>query len=375
MNILFLSTHLNTGGITSYLFTMTKGLLHRGHQVHVVSSGGNMEKEFLSIGAKLLTLNIRTKSELDPKIYLALKPLRRYIQENKIDIVHSQTRITQVMGTLLKRFDRTPYLSTCHGFFKTRLSRKLVPCWGDAVVAISKAVEEHLIDDFAVAGEKVVLIESGIDLQEFAFVDDAMKREHRKRFGLGDEPIVGIVARLSDVKGPDILIEAMSKVVPLIPDAKLLLVGEGKMEGALRKMVERLNLAGNVRFFSIVNKTFEMLSIFDIFAMPSRQEGLGLSIMEAQAAGLPVVASRVGGIPSLIEDGKTGVLVEPENSSDLAEAIVKLFGDRDRLKEIGAAGRTFIQKTYSADKMVDKIEELYKRLVKKDHGQNSCCKC
>ena len=364
MNILFVSTHLNAGGITSYLFTMAKGLARRGHHVHVATSGGNMEEEFSSVGVKLLTLNIRTKSELDPRIYFALFPLARYIRENNIDLIHAQTRITQVMGVWLKKMTGVPFISTCHGFFKTRLSRRFLPCWGDAVIAISKAVEEHLKHDFKVAGEKVFLVESGIDLQEFSLIDEGARKERRARFHLGDDPVVGIVARLSDVKGQDILVEAMSKVVPHIPSAKLLLVGEGKMEGALRDKVRRLNLSDHVRFFSIVDKTYEMLALFDIFAMPSRQEGLGLSIMEAQAAGLPVVASRVGGIPSLIEDGKTGVLVEPENPEELAVAIIRLFQDRARMKAIGIAGREFIEETFSADKMLDKVIKLYQQLVR-----------
>lgn len=324
-----------------------------------------MEKEFLSIGAKLLTLNIRTKSELDPRIYFALKPLTQYIRDNNIDLIHSHTRITQVMSALLKKKTGRPYLATCHGFFKTRLSRKLVPCWGDRVIAISRAVESHLADDFNVPKEKIALIESGIDLDEFSLVDETMKVEHRRRFDLGDEPVIGMVARLSNVKGQDVLIEAMKKIAVHISDVKLLLVGNGKMEGMLRDMVERFGLSGHVRFFSVVNKTYEMLSLFDIFVMPSRQEGLGLSIMEAQAAGLPVVASRVGGIPSLIENGKTGMLVEPEDSDALADVIIELFQDRTRLKEIGLAGREFIMQHYSSDKMIDKTEGLYRRLINK----------
>ena len=365
MNVLFLSTHLNTGGITSYLHVMAKGLIQRGHHVHIVTSGGNMEREFLSVGVKLFTLNIRTKSELDPRIYFALPSLARYIRENKIDLIHAQTRITQIMGGLLKKLTGKPYLSTCHGFFKTRLSRRLVPCWGDAVIAISKAVEGHLRYDFKVSGKKVFLVESGIDLEEFALIDESVKKECRVRFNFGDEPIIGIVARLSDVKGQDILIEAMSKVVAHVPSAKLLLVGEGKMEKALRDKVRHLNLNDHVRFFSIVDRTYEMLSLFDVFAMPSRQEGLGLSIMEAQAAGLPVVASRIGGIPSLIEDGKTGVLVEPENHDALAEAIITLLQDRARMNKIGMAGREFIGRNFSADKMLDKVVVLYEQLMVK----------
>ncbi len=365
MKTLFLSTHLNAGGITSYMLTMAKGLIQCGHHVHVATSGGNMEKEFLNAGVKLLTINIRTKSELSLKIYFSLPLIKRYVQENDIDLIHSQTRVTQVAGALLQKLTGQPHMSTCHGFFKTRLSRKLIPCWGSAVIAISKAVEAHLIDDFKVDRSKIHLIESGIDLDKFFPVNDEQKHELRQRFDLGNDPVVGIVARLSDVKGQDILVKAMAKVVTHIPKAKLLLVGEGKMEKFLRDEVGRLNLNDHVRFFAIINKTQEMLSLFDIFAMPSRQEGLGLSIMEAQASGLPVVASRVGGIPSLIEHGKTGLLVEPENSDELADAIIRLFNDGAYLKEMGEAGRLFIQSAHSADKMTDKVQQLYQKIVTK----------
>jgi len=363
VNILFLSTHLNTGGITSYLFTLAKGLIQRGHTVHVITSGGNREEAFLSIGAKIKVLNIRTKSELDLKIYLALKPLSRYIDDNHIDVIHAHTRITQVMGVLLKKQTGCSYLSTCHGFFKVRLSRKLFPCWGDAVIAISEAVELHLINDFGIAKDKVHRIGSGIDLNEFKFSDSNKKEELRKRFNLGKGPIIGMIARLSDVKGPDVLIEAFKQVLCRLPQAQLLLIGEGKMEGMLRDLVKRLGLKENVRFLPVVNKTSEMLPIFDIFAMPSRQEGLGLSIMEAQATGLPVVATRVGGIPSLIENGKTGMLAEPGDISGLAEAIIKLCNDANMSKSIGVAARESIVKNHSLPEMLDETIKLYQRLI------------
>jgi len=363
VNILLLSTHLNTGGITSYLYTLTRGLIQRGHSVHVITSGGNNEEAFLSVGASIKILNIRTKSELDPKIYSALSPLNRYVEDNNIGIVHAHTRITQVMGTLLKKRTKRPYLSTCHGFFKVRLSRKLFPCWGDAVIAISSAVENHLISDFGISKDKVHRIESGIDLEDFTLADSSKKMELRKRFNFNNEPIIGMIARLSDVKGPDILIRAFKQVLGSVSDAKLLLIGEGKMESELRELVERLSLGEHVQFFSVVNQTNEMLSLFDVFAMSSRQEGLGLSIMEAQAAGVPVVASRVGGIPSLIENNKSGILVEPGDCDALAKAIIKLCKDTNLSKSLGLAGREFIRQNHSAHKMVDGTVGLYQQLI------------
>ncbi|HQP10114.1 MAG TPA: glycosyltransferase family 4 protein [Candidatus Omnitrophota bacterium] len=374
MNILFLSTHLNAGGITSYLLTMSKGLMRRGHGVHVATSGGNMENEFLAAGARLLTLDIRTKSELSPKIYLALFPLKKYVREQNIDLIHSQTRITQVMGAMLGKATGRAYVSTCHGFFKAqRLSRKLFPCWGRAVIAISGPVKDHLINDFRVSPENINLTESGIDVESFVPVGEQGITEARQRFDLGEGPVLGMIARLSDVKGQDILIEAMSKIVASVPDVKLLLVGEGRMEPLLRERVEQLHLEDHVRFLAIVHKTQEMLPLFDVFVVPSRQEGLGLSIMEAQAMGVPVVASRVGGIPSLIEHGKTGILVDPKNSVQLADAIIELLKNRERGKAMGLAGREFIRKTHSAEKMIDEAVQFYEISIAKNSEKHSCC--
>ncbi len=367
MNVLFLTTHLNTGGITQYLLTLTKGFVSRGVNVHVVSGGGNREDIFTSMGAKILNLDIRTKSELSPKIYKALKPLKQYIKENHIDVIHAQTRITQVMGVLLHKMTGCLYVSTCHGFFKPRLFRRIIPCWGQRVIAISEAVEKHLIEDFGVDCNRVCLVKSGIDLKDFEITPIESKAALRVKFNLNEDCVIGMIARLSDVKGQDVLVEAMSKIIQKIPDVKLLLIGEGKLEGVLRRMVTDLNLENHVQFHPIVNQTPEMLSILDVCVNPSRQEGLGLSVMEAQAAGLPVVASNVGGIPSLIEHGKTGVLVEPENPEALADAIIELLQNRAKSEHIGRSAGAKAKEQYSSDKMVEKTLAVYEKY--------SCCKC
>ncbi len=359
MNVLFLTTHLDTGGITSYLLTLGKGMVERGVGVHVASGGGNLAGEFSVLGTRLLNLNIRTKSELDPRIYLALSPLKRYVWQYAIDIIHTQTRVTHVMGSCLSRMTGRPHVSTCHGFYKTRLSRRIFPCWGEAVIAISPAVQKHLRDDFNVPDDRIALVPSGIDLRMHAPVDGNRKCELRRQYNWGEGPVLGIIARLSDVKGQDVLVEAMTKIREQIPDAKLIMAGEGRMEPVLRGMVKRMGLDQNVLFYPLACKVSEILPALDIFVMPSRQEGLGLSIMEAQASGVPVVASRVGGIPSLIEDGKTGFLVDPENPDALARTIVAALRDKNRLAQVAKAGREFVRGNCSADTMVEKTLTFY----------------
>ena len=366
MNVLFLTTHLNTGGITSYLLTLTRGMRRQGMGVYIGSSGGNMENEFRAAGATIIPLDIRTKSELDIRIYACLPRLKRLVSDHEIDIIHAHTRITQVMGTWLSRLTEVPYVSTCHGFFKPRLFRRLFPCWGKAVIAISGPVRDHLRMDFRMPQDKIVLIPSGVDVDLYSSKPDVQTKRRikwRNEYNLGEGPVLGMIARFSDVKGQDIAVEAMRIIVRKVPKAKLLLAGEGKMEQKLREMVKSFQLESCVIFCPVVNQTAGLLSALDIFLVPSRQEGLGISIMEAQAAGLPVVASRVGGIPDLIEHDRTGILVEPEYPAALAEAVIALCRDEHRRVELGQAAKEFIRENYSADAMVAATLGFYKSVI------------
>ncbi len=364
MKILFLTTHLNVGGITSYLWTLSRGLISSGHSVYIASSGGNRQDDFMSLGVRLYPVNIRTKSELDIRIYWATYRLRSFIREEGIQLVHAQTRVTQVMGDLLKRITGTAFCSTCHGFFKPRWSRKVFPCWGDSVVAISPAVEEHLRNDFRIEPSRIVLIRHGLDLASFSLKSPEEKQKMKARFHIQQGPVLGIIARLSDVKGHSVLLDAMPDVLSRFPGVRLVIVGEGPMEACLKEKVLSLGIKEHVIFFPVVNQTSDMLSLLDVFVLPSLQEGLGLSVMEAQAAGLPVVVSRVGGLPSLVQDRETGRLFEPRNSRQLAEVLLDVLTHPQEAAAMGRRARAFIEREFSAEKMVQETVLMCQRLIK-----------
>lgn len=363
MKILFLNTHLNTGGITSYLLTLSSGLRKKGYDVFIVSSGGDREDDFKRLGCETFQLNIRTKSELSPKIYSALGVIRKLINEKNIDIIHSHTRITQVMGEILSHQTKKIHVTTCHGYFRPNLGRRIFPCWGKKTIAISKEVKDHLTKDFNRSENQIQIVTSGVDVGRFSKISGQEIKQFREKYNLKDEVVIGIVARLSDVKGIDILISAMKAVIKTFPSAKLFIVGEGKEEANLKQMVRDLSLNDCIQFLPIVNQTSEILSLFDIFAMPSRQEGLGLSIMEAQASGVPVVASNVGGIPTLIQHNVTGILVPKENPEMLAEALIELIKDKDKRLRLGEAGRRFIAENYSSERMVQETIQFYQSVL------------
>ena len=366
MNILYITNHLNTGGVSNYVLTLSCGLKKKGHNIFVASSGGELLERFLENGINYFKIPIRTKKEIGFKVYLSFRLLLKFVRENKIDIIHSNSRTTQVLACLLERKTSLAHVYTCHGFFRPNFTRKMFPCWGRKVIAVSEAVAENLTTEFKLAAQRVVMIHNGIDLERFspALLDTKTQLATKQEFGLKGGPIIGIIGRLSDVKGHTYLIEAFKNILSAFPHAQLLIVGEGPMENRLKKFVKKNNLMGNTFFIPTVKETAGALSIMDVFVMPSLKEGLGLALMEAMASGLPVVGSNVGGIKNLIKDKVNGLLVEPENSKGIAEAILELLKNPDEAALLGKAARDFIRENFSQEKMVDLTEEEYLKCLK-----------
>ena len=359
MKILFLTTHANTGGITSYILTLGEALVKSGHKVIVASSGGDCVSRMEVLGMRHIKVNIRTKSEVNPKLWMSAVTLQGLIRKEKINIIHSQTRVTQVLGAFLSRLTGVRMITTCHGFFKPRWFRKMFPCWGEAVIAISKPVAQHLNKDFGVAQDKIYLISNGIDLNRFVLTQGQMRQKARQELNLGDTPLIGIIARLSDVKGIDTLIKAMPIILKKVPQANLLIAGQGPEENILKKLTQDLSLTTEVHFKNTVNQTPQLLAALDVFVMPSLMEGLGLSVMEAQACGIPVVASRVGGLVDLIEDEKSGFLVAVNDPTALANRIAEMLLNPLQAKTMAIQARANIEKNFSVEKMLQQTLKLY----------------
>ncbi len=359
MNILFLTNHLNVGGITSYTLTLATGLKKRGHNVHVASSGGELLPSFIQQGVNFIPVPLRTKSEISPKLLISLFRLLPLIKRYDINVIHANSRTTQVLAGLISVISKVKYVSTCHGFFKVRFGRRFFPCWGKKVIAISSQVSQHLQDDFFVKESDIRIINNGINLERFKFIDASAQKEARRRFGISDNFVVGIIARLSDVKGHIYLIEAIKMVIEAVPSVKLLIVGEGKMKQKLDERINDLRIADNVVFLAHITDTREILAVMDVFVMPSLKEGLGLALMEAMASGLAVVGSNVGGIKTLIQNNSNGLLVEPGDSAGLSRAILGLLQDSSRRESLGRKAREFISQNFSQEKMILETERVY----------------
>ncbi|MFH0918592.1 MAG: glycosyltransferase family 4 protein [Candidatus Omnitrophota bacterium] len=363
MKILFIANHLNVGGISSYLFTLGSGLKQNGHQVYLASSGGELEDKFTQAGITLFKVPLATKNEISYKIFISFWKLKKISRQLNIDLVHSHSRTTQVLGDFLGRSLAKPHIFTCHGFFRPKLLRRIFGCWGQRVIAISQQVKEHLMMDFKLAENKIRVIHNGIDTKNFG--DFSTRDKMRQKLGIGRQDfLVGIIARLSDVKGHTYLIQALPEVLKSNPQVKLLIIGQGKTKEALIKEADDLGLGSSIIFIPEAKNTPELLAAMDVFVMPSLQEGLGLALMEAMAQGVAVVGSAVGGIKTLIQDKVNGLLVAPAEAPALAQAIISLLGDAQLRGDLGVQARKFIIANFSQEEMVDKTEAVYQQSFK-----------
>ena len=210
------------------------------------------------------------------------------------------------------------------------------------------------------------ILHNGIDVQRFCVSYGTAKiAELKKEFGIKEGPVIGIIARLSSVKGHKFLIEAFSLVLKQKPDTQLFIVGGGPEENNLIAITNKLKIDKNVIFHKPVSETIEPLLAMDIFVMPSIQEGLGLSIMEAMAAGKPVIASNVGGISTLVKDRVTGFLVPPADPQKLAETILYLLNNKAMQSNIAGAAKKYVVENFNLQDMVSKVERVYEEVLKK----------
>jgi glycosyltransferase involved in cell wall biosynthesis len=365
MKILLLTTHLNTGGISVYTVNLARYLKKEGVDITVVSSGGDLEDVLARDEVPHIAMDIRTKSEFGIKMWKTLPLLAKLIKNGGFQLVHVQTRVAQVLGWMSERITGVPFISTCHGFFKhRRLSRRFFPCWGEKTIAISKSVREHLLEDFHLKPDRIALIYNGVELERYPFEKAGKDHAFVRSIGISENAtIVGTVGRLSPVKGFEYLIDAFKDVVSRKSDIRLLIVGEGPEEDTLKKQVRRLEIADKVLFVSRGAPLEKYLSVLDIFCLPSVREGLGLSLMEAMAAGRACIASDVGGLSELITHGKDGVLVPPKDPGALSAAILDLAGDVPFRQQLAENAHRKAMDTFSIRDSVAKTIKVYEEVI------------
>ncbi len=370
MKILHLTNHLNIGGITTYIRTLAFEQVKAGHDVFVWGARGSCSDELKAMGITALDDVPRCKSELSPKLWRALPKLIHILKAQSIDIIHTHTRVTQVLAAVATFFVKTPYVSTAHMFYKRRLGRRLFPCWGKALISISKVIDEGLRTIFK---EKelppITVVSNGIDVEKLCAKFGGVDRDKiREGYGYGKENLVILsISRLIPAKGVHFLVEAFAIALKEAPALKLLIVGAGDQvyTQGLRDRVLALHLEKEVLFIGNEPEIEKPLRAGDIFAASYLwTEPFGLAVLEAMAVGLPVVGSISGGIVDLLGHGKYGLLFERENILDLAACFLRYAKDASLRSEMGDAARRAALE-YTSRRMCERIQRVYEDVLKK----------
>lgn len=366
MKVLLLTTHLEMGGISVYVAHLARGLKRLGHEPLVASSGGWLENRLQQEEIPHFQVSCRTSSELNPKLWSSAFPrLLALVRRERPDLLHAHTRVSQVLAWALSNLTGTPFVTTCHGLYRYRLGRRFFRCWGKWVMAISGPSRDRLVRQYRLAPpHQVVLIPNGVEVDFFL---EPVAPEEVQRFkeaiGLQGQPIVGAIARLSPIKGLDFFLRAVPGLLSDFPRLQLLLVGDGPAKGDLVRLAYELGIQERVVIVHPVEDTRIPLACMEAFVAPSLREGFGLAMVEAMAAGVPVVASNAGGPAEIVEDGKNGFLIPPGDSGAIERALRSLLTEPELKTRIGQQGRLRAQERYDMKRVVQEVEKVYARAI------------
>ncbi len=366
-NILQLRESSGFYGAENVVIELSKGLQQAGHRSMVA---------ILTRSPKQIRVFKRTAQEnqISTRVYKnqriidlgVILRLRRLLRKHNISIVLSHGYTSNFYALAATAFSRVRRVAVCHPWAESKYSararfyERLDLSWlrfFDDVVAVSKNVQDKILKN-KISPQKVSLIANGLDISRFNYPID--REGARESLAIPrDGFVIGSVGRLSVEKGHRILIEAIKPLVKVFPNLYLTFVGDGPLKYELTQLSRRLGIENNVRFMGKVHNIPMMLSLMDIFVLPSFSEGLPMALLEAMAAKVPVIASKVGDIPLVISDGKEGLLVDPKNVEHLRDALLVLLGDGAKRNEFAQRAFEKVNRKYSMQKMTEKYLQLF----------------
>lgn len=307
---------------------------------------------------------------------IALYRIYRLIKNEKYAIVHTHTSKAGALGRLAAHLAKVPIIIHAphghifygyYGFFPTQLIillEKSLASFTDRLITLTQLGKNDHIKFGIAPANKIVPIYSGIELDKFRqFNIDIKKKKDQFHLPL-DSNLISVIARLAPVKGHRYFLEAAVRIIEVIPKARFLLIGEGPLRKKLIEQVKRLGLTKEVVFFGGCEDIRPFLGISDIVVLPSLNEGMGRILLQAQACGKPVVATRVGGVPEVVRDNETGLLVPAGDAAALADAIIYLLKDKEKRRAISDQAKRWVDSKFSVEAMVKGIANLYQELIR-----------
>jgi len=291
--------------------------------------------------------------------------LVRIIKANKVSVINTHSSRDSWMGSIAGRVAGAKVIRTRHisSALKTDVMTRFV--YGplcDGVITTGEFIKGQLVGDLGLAPDKIRSIPTGIDVDRFGSADGKVVRSE---LGIAtDETIIGTAAALRSWKGHEFAVKAMPRVLEKFPGARLVLAGEGPMRPYIENWVDELGLGGKVFLLGLRDDVDKVIGAFDVSLLASyASEGIPQFVLQSMAAGKPVIGTRVGGIPEVVEDGVNGLLVPPKDPDAIADAVIGLLGEPAKVRRMGEAGRSMATARHTSDIMLDDIEKLYEEIL------------
>ena len=371
MNLLHVITTIERGGAENHLVDLIERQVSVGDRVTVayLKYAGYWRARLEAAGVRVVDLGMRYYGDPRP-----LLRLRRLLYALKSDVVHAHMPPAELYARLALLGDsRTSFVISKHNderFFRGWGS-SFVATWtasrAGKVIAISSAVKRYMVEQRVQVPDRLVAIHYGIDSTPYQAVAEAEVRALRNSWGLASGTcLIGTVARLVPQKALHILLEGFALFLQSgqVP-ARLVLVGRGPLEDALKSHAEALGIADKVLWTGFREDIPAVMRALDVFALTSEYEGFGLVLLEAMAAGTPVVATRVSAIPEVVSDDESGLLIDSGSPLDLAKAFLKLENPAERLR-LGQGGVYRVETSFSPEKMRERISGVYAEVGRTD---------
>ncbi len=371
IKLLKMITNFRIGGTERQVVNLALGIDSSRFDLHMasMSHSGELLNELEQLHVPQPEFKI--SSLYNPQTGVQAMRLARYIRENFIQIVHSYGFYPNVFTVLAGRMAGTAIVVASirdTGDVLTpvqRRAQRIVCRLAHCIVVNASAVRDSLINQ-GYDPSKIVVIRNGIVMSRFHLSPTSKPTSSTLRRELGipnAAPVVAVSSRLNKMKGVRYFLDAASRIAKRFPDVRFLIVGDGASRPELERQARELRLERSVLFTGFRVDVPELLHEATVSVLPSLSEGLSNSLLESMACGVPVVATRVGGNPEVIDDGVTGFLVPPMDSAALASAITRFLEDPNLATQFGQAGRRRVQNLFSLERSVYETELLYQRLL------------
>lgn len=350
---------LEVGGAERHVVDLAVSLSLREYEVTVACSVAG------DLSESLEEANVPVRSPLDQLVKRRVsagyaRALRRLAKEERFDLVHAHVYASAAAAAIATVGTGVPLVVTEHteAIWRGRRAR-LVTRWfcrrASRVIAVSDAVKRRLVKQDNVPPGKIAVIPNAVPANP-----DSGSGTPPLRDELRDRPLVGVLARLQPEKGVATFLKAGAHVAKVVPQACFIVVGDGPLRTELEVLVRRLCMEQNVRFLGFRSDPRALIELLEVLVVPSLTEGAPLVVLEAMAAGVPIVASAVGGIPDQIRHEGEGLLVPPGDPAALADSVLKLLRDPGLARRMGASGCRKATTVFSHAEMVARTENVYR---------------